>query len=372
MRMLIATLAAWSWARPSSSLAAATTASPPLPYRVVQVEMEVDGVVHYINATALDDRTALARKFCDTLYITEPRCVDLVAVEIADALFCTRGARAAAREAAKRERAREHVGMLDHDGGHGRFVPRTFRFVTSPEFEDSEEFELLRPLLTGNGFVECITRAHWQGDEDAVWLLGHLSRSGGGTELPRMRSHMRSNGMPRADLLGEKDALYAHLAALGAAGFGDAALRSVPRTWLAEEIKTTPPPPRTSGADSAFALDAGVSNADAMRWLVKDPRKALGGGISLVRDPWAREAAATAEVAVEAAAVAQGGGDVEPPAATTHDMRLAACDRCVLQRYVTSPLLVAPTGKKFSFGVYAAITSLEPLEVSARGRSDLI
>lgn len=97
---------------------------------------------------------------------------------------------------------------------------------------------------------------------------------------------------------------------------GDSAISFIPRTWAPAQLR----------AEEREAAAAGGEEGRVLRglWVHKDPHKALGSGIRLVRD-------------------------VDPA-------RLAECASCVLQRYVADPFLLDGR-KKFSFGVYTAVSS---------------
>jgi hypothetical protein len=125
----------------------------------VPVQLADIGLVH-VNATAHDDVSAVAAAFCREHDIHHRRCAHFVAVDLWDALWCQPGQKVAARK----------LGLVP---------PRTFRFAHHAQHFDSDEFSLLRPRLQSNGFVECVAGLELTGEEDAVWMLGHLSSRNG-------------------------------------------------------------------------------------------------------------------------------------------------------------------------------------------------
>jgi len=254
-----------------------------------------------MNITASDDVPEMAATFCRDNVISHPRCPHFVAVDMWDALWCRQGQKSAAKDL-------------------GLSPPRTFRFLHHAFHADSDEFSLLRPRLRSNGFVECTAGLTLSGEEDAVWMLGHLSSRGGdssrwiyeplATDNGGSRGRFLVNQFPDAGHLGNKDEMTANLVQLGRL-IGDAAIDFIPRTWS----------PPMLNAEERSPLN-GV-------WVQKDPQKELGSGISLVN-----------------------GVNWET---------LAQCEQCVLQRYVENPHLLH--GKKYSFGIYTAFTGVDPLSV---------
>ena len=90
--------------------------------------------------------------------------------------------------------------------------PRLLRFIHHEHYLDSEEFSLLRPRFVANGFVECASGQNViTGEEDAVWVLGHLSGTGGGWLYAALSGVLDSNtshivnAFPSSGHLGNKD-----------------------------------------------------------------------------------------------------------------------------------------------------------------------
>jgi len=255
-----------------------------------------------VYVSANDNIPEMAATFCRENDISHPRCPHFVAVDMWDALWCRPGQKSAAKAL-------------------GLDPPRTFRFLHHAFHADSDEFSLLRPRLRSNGFVECSAGLTLSGEEDAVWMLGHLSSRDGDSSRwiyeplaaadgEGSKGRFLVNQFPDAGHLGNKDEMTANLVQLGRL-IGDAAIDFIPRTWS----------PLMLNAEERAPLN-GV-------WVQKDPQKELGSGISLVS-----------------------GVNWET---------LAQCEQCVLQRYVENPHLL--NGKKYSFGVYTAFTGVDPLSV---------
>ena len=293
----------------------------------VPVEVGDIGVV-FINVTAADNVTSVAGTFCQAYAIPHPRCAHFVALDLWDALWCAPGQKVAARSL-------------------GVEPPPLFRFVHHENHFDSDEFSLLRPRLVSNGYVECASGTGVTGEEDAVWMLGHLPGSLADEDASwffaplaaraasRALGECVANTLPGAGHLGNKDDMFHNLVRLGDAHGGDAAVAFIPRTW-------GPPQLARERAAERGGAGAGVGAAEgpgdrgeelAGLWVQKDPQKELGAGIALVS-----------------------GGRTGA---------LDGCKECVLQRYVDNPHLL--NGKKYNLGVYTAVTSLEPLEVRSRG-----
>lgn len=250
------------------------------------------------------------------------RCAHFVAVDLWDALWCQPGRRAAARRRAVEP-------------------PRLFRFVHHEMHVDSEEFLLLRARLRASGFVECASgdASAVTGEEDAVWMLGHPaslsaaallfqtlgSRQDHGGER-QSGSRFLVNAVPVATHLGDKDEMFANLKRL-AGLVGDAAFAFVPRTWMPQDLASiaTDDDPRKGGL-------RGI-------WVRKDPQKELGGGIALI----------------------DGSAVLATVTSPSSSPRADACERCLVQRYVSRPYLL--DDRKFSFGVYTALLGLDPLTV---------
>ena len=270
------------------------------------IEVIIDNKVHTLNATPQSNTSLLAAAFCEEHSIANERCSHFVQVDLDDRLWCGRGRKALAGR----------LGVAA--------APRLLRFIHHEHYADSEEFSLLRPRLVGNGFVECTAGLGVTGEEDAVWLLGHLSDTGGEWLYDALNGTADSaashvvNSFPNSGHLGNKDDMLLRLQQLGG-HIGDASTNFIPRTWSPAQLRQE----ETGGG----------SSEDDRRllglWIQKDPYKELGSGISLVRG--------------------------------TSVASLASCSACVLQRYVEDPFLL--DGKKFSLGVYTAFTGVEPLSV---------
>ena len=259
------------------------------------LEVRVDGVTHVLAmpAEAADGIAstplAVAQHFCASHSIVAERCASSLAEQLGALHYC------GSAEVAERKR---------RDGG-----VRTFRFVTHAyqQGDPGGELKLLRRVLLENGLVECPMALDFTGDEDVLWVLGHISDP---RFFARLAPHQRLNTLPASTDVGSKRNMQSHLVAL-AGRVGDAALRFVPRTWLPRE---------RNAARATLPLMRGA-------WVVKDPNVELGGGVRIVNSWGAAQ----------------------------------QCEECAVQRYVADPMLLG--GKKFSFGVYVTVVSLDPLSV---------
>lgn len=234
---------------------------------------------------------AVATRFCAEHSISDGNCATMLAARLASEHYC-----GSPDALLRKQRASPSV--------------RTFRFLTHAlQLGDPKgELKLLRRVFLELGMVECPMALEFTGDEDALWVLGHVSGASAASFFNRLQPHQRLNSIPDTTDVGSKRNMQAHLVAF-ARSVGDAALRFVPRTWLAGGgVKGAAPPMRAA-------------------WVVKEPNKELAGGISIVNS-W---------------------DDAH------------RCAECAVQRYVDDPLLL--NGKKFSFGVYVTVASLDPLSV---------
>jgi hypothetical protein len=326
-----------------------------------------------VTATATDDIRQVAKQFCTSHSITFGKCPHFVSVELWNALWCRPGQKQLAKERGVSQ------------------IPRTFRFVHHPNYADSDEFSLLRPRFFASDYVECSSGMEVTGEEDALWVLGHLSGESGDDEeysggwpytsmvsssassssssssssSHRSPSPFKINAFPRSTHLGDKDEMAMNLHRL-AGHVGDRVIEYLPRTWQPshlnqeEELKLAVKRRSSNnnigsgsgdrGSMGEVKIDSimGERTANGLKfeqvpsssssqvdhsflsgvWVQKDPQKELGSGISLVEGEKVSD--------------------------------IASCDKCMLQRYVEDPMLL--DGRKFSVGVYTALTGINPLQ----------
>jgi hypothetical protein len=304
------------------------------------------GLVH-VNASGDSDVPSLAAAFCAKQGIDHPRCSHFVSVDLWDALWCQPGQKAKAAAllvqqldeggavggmaAASSTQQHQHKQQLDEI--LRALIPRVYRFLHHENFADSDEFSLLRPRLQHHGFVECAAGLSVSGEEDAVWLLGHLSEQPQGSMWPYSELMKKKpstttvpstsssssfsfsataavvfsvNAFPNSGHLGNKDDMLLNLLELGKQHSGDAATNFLPRTWSPDHLTHEAQVAAAAAAAAAAvkadkvdkqAVDKAADKASKGKaagdkdddddtlvglWFQKDPQKELGSGISVV------------------------------------------------------------------------------------------
>jgi hypothetical protein len=219
-----------------------------------QVVVVVDHTSIQINFTHTDDIPSVAASFCAEHAIAHSRCSHFIAVEMFTAMWCSPGRKASAR-------------------AEGIEPPRTFRFLHHEHHSDSSEFSLLRPRLRHNGYVECTAGLTVSGEEDAVWLLGHISNEAAWLFKPLSDASRVAvipgvalvNAIPHAEHLGNKDSMFRNLLRLGKI-IGDQSTAFIPRTWSPDQLA------------AEYAMLGDGDEEFRGLWLHKDPQMELGTG----------------------------------------------------------------------------------------------
>ena len=266
-------------------------------------------------ATPESDLNSLAHEFCEEHSIGNANCALHVSLELSDAIYCSP----------------ESKGW---EGVHDRKV---FRFIHSPLHYDSEEFELLRDTFARYGYAECRPGTEFKTPTNFTWVLGHAMDNSRGHNmmLAATDSGEPFNTWIGTKEVGNKDLMMRNMVKHG----GD--LDFVPRTFFIDKMET------------------GMLEDLRGLFVLKVPDVELGGGIFIIDadDPADMEKVRSCKLSdtstyVDAAGIMWGEADKK--------------GSCVLQKYVTPPLLLRPYAgseeKKFSFGVYIHIT-LDPFRV---------